>query len=233
MSATKCATLAFVHVIFKGLQEDLKEHLANLPDSIPTHICEALVKAHQKLSDYFYKFDDLSLYVWAAILDPHINYTAIWNEASDDADQQDHLRRCLDRLHAHFKLGYVLLETQAVSLPPPTPGPIMIPRLSESPWKDFALQMKWSLNKSPSSELDEYLRMPQEPWEGCDPVTWWAAHWAQFPTLAMLAHDVLTVPGCSVTVERVFSGGRDTISLRRASLKPGTIRMLMLLKQWL
>jgi len=33
-----------------------------------------------------------------------------------------------------------------------------------------------------------------------------------------------------VAVERIFSGGRDTISLRRASLQPGTIRVLMLVK---
>lgn len=32
-------------------------------------------------------------------------------------------------------------------------------------------------------------------------------------------------------MERVFSGGRDTISLRRASLVPDTIRVLMLVKQ--
>jgi hypothetical protein len=34
-----------------------------------------------------------------------------------------------------------------------------------------------------------------------------------------------------VAVERIFSGGRDTISLRRASLKLDTIRVLMLVKQ--
>lgn len=39
--------------------------------------------------------------------------------------------------------------------------------------------------------------------------------------------------GSAVAVERIFSGGRDTISLRRASLKPGTICTLMLVKQWL
>jgi hypothetical protein len=37
--------------------------------------------------------------------------------------------------------------------------------------------------------------------------------------------------GSAVAVERIFSGGRDTISLRRASLKPDTIRVLMLVKQ--
>ena len=37
--------------------------------------------------------------------------------------------------------------------------------------------------------------------------------------------------GSAVTVERIFSGGRDTISLRHASLNPDTIRVLMLVKQ--
>ena len=39
--------------------------------------------------------------------------------------------------------------------------------------------------------------------------------------------------GSAVAVERIFSGGRDTISLCRASLKPETIRTLMLVKQHL
>jgi hypothetical protein len=38
-------------------------------------------------------------------------------------------------------------------------------------------------------------------------------------------------PGSAVAVERIFSGGRDTISLRRASLHGDTIRILMLVKQ--
>jgi hypothetical protein len=36
--------------------------------------------------------------------------------------------------------------------------------------------------------------------------------------------------GSAVAVERIFSSGRDTISLRRASLQPDTIRTLMVLK---
>ena len=44
---------------------------------------------------------------------------------------------------------------------------------------------------------------------------------------------ITVVLGSAVTVERIFSGGRDTISLRRASLKPDTIRTLMLVKQHL
>ncbi|KAJ6534812.1 hypothetical protein B0H19DRAFT_1184263 [Mycena capillaripes] len=43
----------------------------------------------------------------------------------------------------------------------------------------------------------------------------------------------MSIPGSAVAVERVFSGGRDTISLRCSSLKPDTIRTWMLLKHHL
>jgi hypothetical protein len=36
--------------------------------------------------------------------------------------------------------------------------------------------------------------------------------------------------GSAVAVERIFSGGRDTIGLRRASLKAETIETLMFVK---
>jgi hypothetical protein len=43
--------------------------------------------------------------------------------------------------------------------------------------------------------------------------------------------NILFVKWSAVAVERIFSGGRDTISLRRATLKPETIRMLMLVER--
>ncbi|KAF8808834.1 hypothetical protein BYT27DRAFT_7095891 [Phlegmacium glaucopus] len=66
---------------------------------------------------------------------------------------------------------------------------------------------------------------------------------AQFPNLFCLAHDILCIPGelfqcicenltsqwssshpgSAVAVEWIFSGGRDTISLHRASLNADTI----------
>ncbi|KIJ41802.1 hypothetical protein M422DRAFT_171816, partial [Sphaerobolus stellatus SS14] len=60
---------------------------------------------------------------------------------------------------------------------------------------------------------------------------WWGARRAQFPNLSYLARDLMSIPGSAVAVERIFSSGRDVISLRRASLKPDTIRTLMLVKQ--
>ncbi|KAJ7193150.1 hypothetical protein GGX14DRAFT_577507 [Mycena pura] len=55
-----------------------------------------------------------------------------------------------------------------------------------------------------------------------------------FLLCAVVKSALVSAGRSAVVVERVFSGGRDTISLRRASLKPETIRTrLMLLKHHL
>jgi hypothetical protein len=51
----------------------------------------------------------------------------------------------------------------------------------------------------------------------------------QWSYLKLIYHNI----GYAVAVERIFSGGRDTISLRHASLVPNTIWVLMLVKQHL
>ena len=48
-----------------------------------------------------------------------------------------------------------------------------------------------------------------------------------------MSQSELSATGSAVAVERIFSGGRDTISLRRASLQADTIRILMLIKKHL
>ncbi|KAF5338690.1 hypothetical protein D9758_017578 [Tetrapyrgos nigripes] len=58
----------------------------------------------------------------------------------------------------------------------------------------------------------------------------WYARREQFPNLYRFARDILCIPGSAVAVERIFSGGRDTASLRRASLKAETIQALMVVK---
>lgn len=66
MSATKHSMLSSTQAIFCGLQESLKDCLINLPNNAPLHLKESLIKAHQKLSDYYTKFDESPYYVWSS-----------------------------------------------------------------------------------------------------------------------------------------------------------------------
>ena len=68
-------------------------------------------------------------------------------------------------------------------------------------------------------EVEKYLRLPCENPQ-VDPVGFWKVHAKQFPNLSEVAKDILSIPGSSVSVERIFNCGRDIIGLRRHSLKP-------------
>ncbi|KAJ7157771.1 hypothetical protein C8R46DRAFT_818929, partial [Mycena filopes] len=62
MSATKQPMLSSTHAIFLGLQGHLKTALANLPDDADPVLRGGLVEAHEKLSEYFTKFDRSQYY---------------------------------------------------------------------------------------------------------------------------------------------------------------------------
>lgn len=66
MSTTKRPMLSYTHAVFRGLQEDLRISLKDLPLSTPSVLRNGLLDAHRKLSDYYYKFDQSPYYTWAA-----------------------------------------------------------------------------------------------------------------------------------------------------------------------
>ena len=58
--------LSTTHTIFRGLQDEIKKILRELPNSVSPKIKLGLTDAHQKLSDYYYQFDASPFYTWAA-----------------------------------------------------------------------------------------------------------------------------------------------------------------------
>jgi hypothetical protein len=66
------------------------------------------------------------------------------------------------------------------------------------------------------------------------PLEWWCQEQQKkrWPKLSRMAIDVLSIPAMSDEPERVFSGGRRTISWERSSLHPETIEHTECLKHW-
>ncbi|GES96419.1 zinc finger BED domain-containing protein RICESLEEPER 2-like [Rhizophagus clarus] len=81
-------------------------------------------------------------------------------------------------------------------------------------------------------ELEVYLNEPPENFD-MNVLAFWKVHENKFPNLSKMAKDFLAIPGTSVPVERVFSGGTDLITQRRCSLNLEIIRKSMCLKAWL
>jgi hypothetical protein len=66
MSATKQCTLSSTHAVFKSLQDSLTQNLKQIPSFYPARLRNALLQSHEKLSDYFFKFDQSPYPIWAS-----------------------------------------------------------------------------------------------------------------------------------------------------------------------
>ncbi|KAK0439278.1 uncharacterized protein EV420DRAFT_1651060 [Desarmillaria tabescens] len=91
-----------MHVIFWGLQDHLKEVLQSLPDSISPHLRNGVVAAHEKLSEYYYKYDESPLYTWAAFLDPHISYEEMHDDYTGDHLLANYLKDAKRDLYNYY-----------------------------------------------------------------------------------------------------------------------------------
>jgi hypothetical protein len=68
MSTTKYPMLSTTHAIFRGLQDDIKDILRSLPNSVSPRIKLGLTDTHRKLSNYYYQYDTSPFYTWAACM---------------------------------------------------------------------------------------------------------------------------------------------------------------------
>jgi hypothetical protein len=155
------------------------------------------------------------------------------------------------KLHEYYETHYALRPDMQTSIPQSAPDTDITASSNRSPHKISFTARYREREQEYGDELEEYFKLRLEDFDQCHPPEWWHARKRQFPHLYCLARDILLIPGMlsshwpfyltsnlmfslnigsAVGVERLFSGGRDTISLRRASLKPETVRMLMLAK---
>ncbi|KAF5335031.1 hypothetical protein D9758_016187 [Tetrapyrgos nigripes] len=215
MSTTKTPMLSSTLKVLHSLEDDVKEIISSLgPWDVSDDVCDALIAAHGKL-----------------MLDPHIDREALEADYEKDATLTGHLTKSRQELHEYFNSNYVSNCTPLVSSSS-VPGPSDVLHIDGSPQKKFKSKYHQKVD-AVCDELTEFWKQPPEDSEKCDPITWWAGHKATYLNLYCLALDIFSIPGSAVAVEHVFSGRRDTISLRRASLSVDTIRLLMIAKHQL
>ena len=84
------------------------------------------------------------------------------------------------------------------------------------------------------SELDHYLGEPVLPRSpNFDILAWWKANGSKYPTLHVIARDILTIHVSTVTSESAFSTSGRFVSPHRNRLHPKTLEALMCAQNWL
>jgi hypothetical protein len=87
-------------------------------------------------------------------------------------------------------------------------------------------------SQSIANELDTYFDINSPNFE-TSPLDWWKVHESEYPTLAQMAKDYLTIMSTSVPCEQLFSIAGKQITQTRNRLHPDTTQACLCLKSWL
>jgi hypothetical protein len=202
------ALRTLTHSTFRGLQKTLKEKLVALPADASPELAEGLRKAHTKLSDYYYKYDQSPFYIWAArklnlasrcsthpltVLDPRFNYKKLCKDYTNDPDLSEYLETQKKALCQCLDGNY---PTDSSTGAAPTASTSGEPGVfgNRSGMINFAALDQGSDDEEDNDELTRYFDAPRAP-SHSDPVDWWFARKWEFPRLYRFARDIMSIPG--------------------------------------
>ena len=80
------------------------------------------------------------------------------------------------------------------------------------------------------AELENFVKEKNIP-RNDDPLQWWRNNGVRYPYLAKLSRVVLGLPATATSSERVWSSAGNTVSARRQSLSPDSIRDVVFLHE--
>ena len=212
--------------IYWGLDDLLSDVSAAQGDFDGVHatVRACVQHAMAKADKFLRKMDENLLYYVASVLDPRIKISLI----------EAHMKRADTSLITSQVKRFLAAEYPTVTVPHEEPSrPMGMP---DTLWKTLRRLQPGSPHLV--SDIDKYLDSPPVGWshsfaqDGADDwvLKWWKANAFEFPAMARAARDYLSVPSTEVGVERVFSGARDVLGLRRHCMSAETMRWLVLLK---
>jgi hypothetical protein len=195
-----------------------KEDFADLDQDISKAVKEGI----KKYMKYYTFMDNSDIYYTALILDPRVKGDLLLHELEEDSGEI-----ILQALRENINSQYPEPISLDVAQSPEEPS-------QKKPKVGSRMLRKLQPRDQPQvSDIDKYFESPrvdandmEDPSWLCN---WWKVHRKDYPRMAAAARDYLAIPASEVSVERLFSVGRDILGIRRYSMKGDTMRFLMLL----
>jgi hypothetical protein len=193
---------------------------------IDDDIADAIHRGLAKYQKYYTFMDETDAYYTALILDPRMKGDLLLRELSGDGARQMIIDTTRENMRQ--KYHYDSIEEDSIS----SIDSILLEG-HDDPEVRMLRRLAPITRKVAGSDIDEYFTTPRidikpsgdREWL----VKWWGDRRDSMPQMAAAARDYLAIPASEVSVERLFSAGRDLIKIRRTSLNGETMRMLMLM----
>ncbi|CAB4374518.1 unnamed protein product [Rhizophagus irregularis] len=189
------------------------------------NIALAANAAWNKLYEYYNKASEETHYI-ATILDPcwKIKYFKDWEDGENGDDNlyyknaKEMFTRKFDKYHSIYY---------------PVSGTLNNNLDEDEDSKDSLFPVpKRFRNNNGHDELNSYFNSTLEPGT-INVLEWWKGHESNYPTLAKMARNYLSIPATSAPVERLFSESGNLITPEQNRLRSDIIHAIMCLKSWL
>jgi hypothetical protein len=182
-------------------------------------------KMKETLSKYYSRTEIQTVYVDAMILNPRTKLVIAEEESWSDVNVDEYRIASRRRFIEEYD-NKRLMETASNSSHAPAPKRPRTSLGNDSAYRTALLNRS---SKHRRNDFDRYIEIPNDP-DIVDSLSWWRENQTNYPTLAKMARDTLSVPASGCTVERVFSiSGRIAI-WQRNRLNADTISQTMLYK---
>lgn len=180
------------------------------------------------LSKYYSRTEIQTVYVDAMILNPRTKLAIADEESWSDVDVDEYRIASRRRFIEEYD-NKRLMEAASNSSTAQQGHVSKRPRTSlgnDSAYRDALLSRS---SKHRRNDFDRFMETPNDP-DIVDSLSWWRENQINYPTLAKMARDTLSVPASGCTVERVFSISGRLAIWQRNRLSAETISQTMLYK---
>lgn len=207
-------------VLGKHMERSLIQHRTN--KDLAARIQQAL----RKFEQYYHRTDNSPIYTAALILHPNrrLKYVRTWWKK----DYQRTMLPNVKELWIQYRDSGVLPTTVQYETPE------IAPQRDLDEFDRIANELNQRITRPTSQdEYEDYcLEMPYE--IQSSPLQWWceASQRQRWQRLSTFAINILSIPAMSDEPERVFSGGRRTISWERMQLGVSSIQHTECMKSW-
>jgi hypothetical protein len=198
------------------------------------HIRTSIDNCWGKLDDYYKILDTLPAYMAALVLHPGQKTAFIKRHWSGKRSWIDTAKKNVKKL---WELSYKGRDNTHLLDPLLTAKDsnyINTPTIPREP-DDFEKFMNppdlyTTQQTGHGDEYKKYLEIPAQP---CDqPLIWWQGRQVEWPNLAIMAFDMLSIPLMSSECERIFSAAGYLVTPRRNHMKEDIIEATTCLRSW-
>ena len=171
-----------------------------------------------------------TLFLLCTMLDPR--YRLLLNRNQSDSTKENLLRQLKEQSESS---GSSSNATQSPRSPvpeeeePSTKRFCHLSRIIEQKLKEDV--RKVSKRPPGEQEIEQYLSSGVSLQPNDDPISFWIEHEKKFPLLSPFAIDVLSIPGSSAPIERIFSTAGESSSGKRNRLMDKNLEREVLLRK--